>query len=817
MVIEAVVFYISLIVLAFLVVRAIISDAERIALQDATRHRIALVQEAMSGLRTLISSLVGDAVYLSTIPEVQRLDPQETRRRLEMIYHSRSSLLASVTRLDSAGVVRVTVPYSAYEGTDITDQPHIKRLLRTHKPVIGGPVRTVQGFDAIIVHVPTFVDDSIFTGSVATLVSFDSLVARFFAPLFEKLGEGVWLADENGTVLVHSRYPFGRKIGEIYGDVTDTSLIHFLENFPPPGSGWLSYRSAAGGRRILCWYSSPVGFERWIIGSDFDAQTALSAIAPLKRKLLIALIVALVVALLGVFVTARQIAAKARAEQEVEYLKLINAHREKLDYIYRFAQGLIGCDSVDAILRRSTEAAAKVFGLPLVVGWQYNPSENALEPNAYVVDNPKLSDELSFANVSLPSLAVGVRFNGVDVRRVSAHMTIPIDRFTCENPSLVVLVHTLKALFEYTHVVVLPLRYEDMFFGCLMFPSDVDLGPQSELVETFRVAVSQALYIRHILNDLMTTNRIHKDILNTVDKAIFLVDANFTVLSASPEFYRIYDVSGNAVGKNLFDVAPFLRDLGREEIYREVIHTKRSIDTEETYIRRNGRRQFTKTKIIPIAQPGESVRRILTIVDDVTEFRLLEEQLKRTAEELSRRNRQLQRLAVTDELTKLRNYRYFTEQLPVYIARHRAEGKKLALLSMDLDRFKDYNDTYGHPAGDRLLMEVAEIIRGFLRSDDFAARYGGDEFVLVLSDTGAEEALDVAERLCRHISSTPFLDGSGARTEHISASIGVAVLEDDVPDAEELIRRADTALYVSKAQGRNRVTVYKVGIEQSAR
>jgi diguanylate cyclase (GGDEF)-like protein len=163
--------------------------------------------------------------------------------------------------------------------------------------------------------------------------------------------------------------------------------------------------------------------------------------------------------------------------------------------------------------------------------------------------------------------------------------------------------------------------------------------------------------------------------------------------------------------------------------------------------------------------------------------------------------------AVTDGLTGLYNQRYFKQRLGEEVARATEQGRPLALLFCDLDRFKAYNDRFGHTAGDEALRAVAQVILRSVRQVDLAARYGGEEFTLVLIDTTAQRAGEVAERIRSGVAALDL--GDPERTP--SVSIGVAAYPRDAALAEELIDKADWAMYLAKRQGRDRVVVFGPG------
>jgi diguanylate cyclase (GGDEF)-like protein/PAS domain S-box-containing protein len=225
------------------------------------------------------------------------------------------------------------------------------------------------------------------------------------------------------------------------------------------------------------------------------------------------------------------------------------------------------------------------------------------------------------------------------------------------------------------------------------------------------------------------------------------------------------------------------------------------------------RRKWVVANLFPIrSAEGLITGGILAAVDitarkelqDLVEaqlFKLNQNQieLEYQRDKLAAANAKLEGLAHVDGLTGLKNHRSFQEFFESQFQITRRNGGQLSVLLLDVDHFKQVNDRHGHQAGDDVLRQIGAVMLEVARRADYVARYGGEEFVVVLADTGRTGSLKAANRLRRAIASLEFPFGS------VTASFGCATLNPEDANREELLARADAALYYSKSHGRNMV------------
>lgn len=261
-----------------------------------------------------------------------------------------------------------------------------------------------------------------------------------------------------------------------------------------------------------------------------------------------------------------------------------------------------------------------------------------------------------------------------------------------------------------------------------------------------------------------------------------------TIISWNPAAERLYGYSApEAIGQPIsFLLAP---DQASDTValLERVRRGDRIEHFETTHLCKDGRRIAVALSLSPVTDRTGLVMGVSTIARDITERKRADERIRY--------------LALHDALTGLPNRTLFRERVSSGIARARRNGHPLAVLFIDLDNFKEVNDSLGHHIGDRLLQVTASRLQRCLREGDGVARLGGDEFVIDLPTvSGNEEAAVIADKILEVLRAPFMLDDN---TLHVSASIGISLYPHDGDDVETLMHTADSAMYLAKKQGRN--------------
>lgn len=316
--------------------------------------------------------------------------------------------------------------------------------------------------------------------------------------------------------------------------------------------------------------------------------------------------------------------------------------------------------------------------------------------------------------------------------------------------------------------------------------------------ETLRVArVSQGRY---------------QSLFDKTNDAVFLIDMNLSYIDANQQAAELLGYQRDEIiGKSIYEVVPQEESTAVRVNFQKLDKEGSLPLFERTLIRADGTRRIAEVSITVVPEESGNQRYYQSVMRDVTQRKRLEEQLRYSLEEM-------ETLAMQDSLTGLLNRRAITEHAEAEWHRSKRERRAMCVGLVDLDNLKDVNDNLGHLVGDKTILMLGSVIKDTLRRYDWAGRWGGDEFMLVLPGSNLVDAQEACERLRAQYASQDFITEIDASIRPY-LSVGVACYSGRAGDEitlNQLFGQADKALYSAKQHGKNRVEVYRDEDQQVA-
>jgi len=323
-----------------------------------------------------------------------------------------------------------------------------------------------------------------------------------------------------------------------------------------------------------------------------------------------------------------------------------------------------------------------------------------------------------------------------------------------------------------------------------------ELNDQIDTILTETMRRSNQIVMESEVEHLITNQ-----VFNAANDGIWAIDRNHKVIRANRKLLRLFNKRAEQVvgiqcqevftgGCPLQDVCP----------WKNIEKGEPVVERERTLVLPSGDQCVFRVAFTPLCDLDGNTIGLVETFTDITDRKKIEEELQRA-------NRELEKLASEDGLTRLANRRKFDACLEVEWRRQKRAQMPVSLLMCDVDHFKNFNDTYGHPAGDVCLLKIADVIRRSIhRVSDMGARYGGEEFAVIMSETDMDGARHVAERIRHGLEAMRIPHRRSDAAPYVTVSFGVATIfprEDIQPWA--LVEMADRRLYQAKQRGRNRI------------
>jgi len=706
---------------------------------------------------------------------------------------------SSVSRMDSLGVLRLVWPDTGAIGQSIAYQKHVRKTLADHKAVISPPILTVQGFLAIVIHEPVFDEDSVWLGNICALVPFENIEKKLLSEL-GRIGADGFICDSTGEILYHPDLAPGTMLQRAFPIDSSAVLKRLLKALPGDFSGAGRFVDNTGKRKSIGITTVTLGDYHWHIGIYKGSNALFAGMKAFEKKLYLSFgmfLLALAASLIYVSLSARR-----RELREVE-LAGIEASREKGRIDDLASKGLHAFVTLE---NEKESLQTMVKNILEMGGFSYIGLFRRRATLKYVLGAQTFSGSVEFDHFEGLSESDSIDLHasaGLDHPFVQSLMAgETVDAFSMNqletfNASLARFGRAHSKIFSSSDISIIPVKAKGELLGILVCCVPKGSSARINRIEPFIDQIAQVLEMSNIVRQLRDANALYMDVFQNVGYGIHIVDSELRLLSFNNVLEREFGLGQGDIGRRMGDVFPAEgNDL--EQAYAEVFKTGLGKTTEETTFGKDRETRYVRTKLVPMFSPEGGVQRVMTIIEDVTERRRMSAKLEETL-------REMKKLASTDGLTRLYNYRYFSENIARFMDMAREANTSLCLIILDIDNLKGLNDEFGHQYGDGILRRVAGIIEEHQSPGDIAARYGGDEFVIVLRNMGMEGAVSRAEVIRANIADK----AGGPKEAVVTASLGVAMMSEDMATKDDLIRCADRALYLAKEEGRNLVRVWK--------
>ena len=494
----------------------------------------------------------------------------------------------------------------------------------------------------------------------------------------------------------------------------------------------------------------------------------------------------------------QEIAERRRAEETLRSLHSeLQAKKDSLELLNTIADRAYGSLDLQTVAEQAVASMMNYRQSPFVGIFSLNEEARCLEP-LYSIG---LSEAMRREITKVP-LTEGPNGDAIARRTIVTTNAITHDELVEAGVKKDLLREGFRGLIS------VPLLFQDRVLGVinLFFKektpvlTDLEQKTLMNIGKTIGLAMANAQYVAQIKAEIAerkhaeqalreSETRLRK-LFEAMPEAVMIHDEAGTILHINDVgAKRLEWAVEDLVGKNLRDIVK-IENAALIPDHVRIARTHGSCNFETTYLSRTGRAIVAEVNESPIELEGKSV--ILSVARDITERK--------------RAERQLAYIATHDALTGLPNRVLFNDRLNLALAQAQRHQQRLAVLLLDLDRFKDINDTLGHSVGDQFLRATGKRLKGLLRKSDTLARMGGDEFLFLVTEIArADNAIEVARKILESFQEPFLVEDHELRT---TASIGVTIFPDDGSDADTLLKNADIAMYSAKQRGRNNYQRY---------
>lgn len=802
---EAIIAFVLVIILILLLAYRLHQNAYNNYMERTLQTNQSLANLISGKIESTFESIRNNLDLAAKTARTKSLDRDTLMPVVKSLHNHFADKVIGVSRMDTMGYIVATWPDTQVIGQDISNQTHVIHSMKKHTPIISRPIKTVQGHEAIVIHEPVFLHDSVWMGSVSALISLD-FIQRQMQENLANIGAKAFIIDSLGQFIYHTDFKSGQLIQRTYDVENSEILTELIQNLPKPTRGRGTF--TVDTNRTYLVGLSPIRIDSniWTLGIYTDSGRIDNQLADFRKELFfafLALALTIAVAFGGIVYFS---ILKDRRTENLSRTEFIREKTELLNSTFDSLEMLIEYGNKNRPFQVICDSLREAGDLKFAAICNYDNTESSI--NFPAVSYKEQRDRKSFFELAetIPQrLSLKIDTSRPEYRTLEQGYAIRVSSMSQLSSLSEDMRNSVGKLLEILNVpdiYVLPLKLKDKLKGFLLIIDEKSMEAIRPKIQNYIELSEMTFQIAGDVSELQNQNVLYADILRSIDSGIYVINRDLRLIYFNKNLKKEFNLSDDDIGKKITELMPHIKKLGHEKTYREVFRTGRMVTSEETSYLSDIAKRFVRTSLIPIISASKGVEKVMTIIEDITKQKELAEELKDTL-------REVKKLASTDGLTELYNYRYFSEALPKMMNSAREANAPLCLVVLDLDNLKAYNDLGGHHYGDNLLRVVGHILTQHQSPGDIVARYGGDEFVVILKNTKLDIAKSRAELMRTSILAYPFRDEEYLAGGNVTASFGVAELTDDVEDSDDLMRRADRALYRAKAEGKNRVRVWE--------
>ncbi len=795
---RAAISFVVIAVVSFIAIKTSSNEIEKNLMASYSRNQGIIADLVAIRIQDFFTDIRKELQNYGERPGIRYIDKSTLRGDIIDLSKALETKASNISRMDTLGLLKYSWPDTSAIGQSVAYQSHVRKTLAGHCEVISQPILTVQGYRAIAIHQPIFENGTKWLGNICALVPFEAIETRLLSEL-DKIGSEGFIVDSTGEILYHPDLATGTLVERAFPRDSSGVLNSFLKSLPEEFSGSGIFVDHTGAKRPMGIATIELGDYHWYIATYNSTDELKGLIGGIRRKAFLAYIFILA-SVIGAYFYYGHFGVGRLIR---EWQKTNHSTSKGRDRLIELISGSLRVsntrDNEREVLQILVNNLLEAGGLNFAGLFRRRDSMDfSLVAQAYL-DEDKFQIFLEFSDIDPFSVKVTPDPRHPIVRSLAGGEAVKFvsnEQVASLSKTIVDMGVALDKTLPRNDKYILPVRVKGELLGSIILCVEQGKILSLETLEPFIDQIGNELQKSELERKLRNTSELYWDVFQSIDSAALIIDSSFNLLSFNKLAGDRFGLTLGMTGKRAIDSLKPAGLFDNEDNFTEVMKNSRPFEIEETVFDKRREAKYYRKRLVPVFSSAGAVRRIIVIIEDIS-------QEKELVERLSEANRKLDKTATTDELTGLCNHHYFMERLHLTMEAAREAKAPLSLIIFDLQDLKGLNDRWGRRIGDEVLKNVARIISERISTVDIAARFGGDEFAVLLRNTSHESALARAELIRANIADKA-VDRNAPIDSVVTASFGIVELDDSIQSTDEFFRRTERALYRAKTESGRR-------------